>query len=167
MKWTLTSSESALVHEFHLMADCDEKMVVKINPLHQSVRLHSGNRRRLIFLDHTSAASGKFVLCDEYGMEIGNMLVDKWYNNRGSVTIDKVKYFFQQQNNNNKAQLVIYQDDIQHPMLSCQLPTNAEPASFHEKASETDNHFMMLSLCWYLSLPAITLASENLVLQYQ
>jgi len=160
MNWTLLSNELALVHEFHLAADGVDRMVIKINPLHQSVRLKAGSNRRLIFLDQTPAASGKFTLCDEYGMEIGNMLIDKWYNNRGSVTIDKVRYFFQQQNANNKTELVIYQNDIQHPMLTCQLPTNAEPSSFHEKATDADNHCMLLSLCWYLSLPAVAVNAE-------
>ncbi len=165
MNWTLTSKEAALVHEFHLQKSGVEKMVIKINPLHESVRLQSGNSRRLVFLDHSPATSGKYLLCDEYGMEIGNMNFDKWYNNRGSVTIDSHKYFFQQQAGSNAA-LVVYTNDLQHPLLTCGLPTNAEPASFHEKASDTDNHCMMLALCWYLTLPSVTILEERMALQY-
>lgn len=156
MKWTLISNESALVEEFHLTIKGDERLVVKINPLHQSVRLQFGLRRRLMFFEQRSVANSKFTLCDEYGMGIGDVIVDKRYNDRGSVTINNLKYLFQQQSTITSCRLIVYQDDVQRPLMTCELPTDAHPSFSHKKSKEADNLCLIVSACWYLSQQAVS-----------
>ncbi|MEP7107772.1 MAG: hypothetical protein ABI760_07315 [Ferruginibacter sp.] len=156
MNWEVISNERSSLQEYQLFDKNDCKLIIKYNPRHQSARITCGNHHRLFFLESAGSLSGKTFFKNEYGMEIGSLVHDKFHPKEGSVMIDTRKYQYQLQNNPT-PELIIFSNDLQKPVASCSLPVNKTPALsiFPAKLQTIDNNCYLLGLCWYLFLPLV------------
>lgn len=145
MRWVLTSSPNAALEEYHLLDDDSCKLILKYNPRHRSVRISSGSFQRLFFIESTGSLSGKTLMKNEYGMEIGSVSSDKSSNTDGLVSIEEKKYHYHAQDNTS-PELTIYDTKMQSPLISSKLTF-----SF----SNIVNNFLLMGLCWFLYLPAV------------
>ena len=150
MKWEVISNERSSLHEYRLIDKNECKVVIKYNPLHQSARITSGNHHRLFFLESAGSLSGKTIFRNEYGMEIGSLVHDKFHPKDGSLVIDSKKYQYQLQNNHSQD-LVIFDTDHHTQLASCSVQSNALNA--YSNNATINHNCYLLGLCWYLFLP--------------
>ena len=150
MKWEVISNERSSLQEYRLIDNNDCKVVIKYNPRHQSARITSGSHHRLFFLESAGSLSGKTVFKNEYGMEVGNLVHDKFHPGDGSIMIDSKKYQYHLQNTP-LAELVIYSNDRHQAVANCDIQSNNGLSS---NSNTTDNNCYLLGLCWHLLLPA-------------
>ncbi|MBL0356755.1 MAG: hypothetical protein IPP72_07560 [Chitinophagaceae bacterium] len=160
MKWVLVNSLQSLIQEYHLVEHDKCIMVIKYNPVHHSVRMNCEGNHRLFFIESTGALTGKYIFHNEYDMEIGHMNYDKWFGKEGSVTIESKKYDYQI-SNSPSGELIIHDSESGMPILNCFLDAASSSAASTAKAnSSVENNYLLLGLCWYLSLPV---AKEHMV----
>jgi hypothetical protein len=153
MKWVLISSKQSLLQEFHLVDNGTSKAVLKYNPVHHSARMSCEGCHRLFYIESTGSLTGKYIFKNEYDMETGHMNYDKWFGNKGAVCIESKRYNYTIENNPS-TELVIYDGDSGLPLLNCDWTTpNSSAAALPQANSHTDNTYLLLGLCWYLSLP--------------
>lgn len=158
MYWEVISNERSSLQEYRLIDGSNCKLVLKYNPRHQSARITSGPHHRLIFFESAGSLSGKTIFRNQYGMEIGYLLHDKFQSGEGSLVIDNKKYQYQLQNDPS-PELIIYNTDINKPITSCRIPLNkSNNKHFASNTQTIDHNCYLLGLCWYLFLP---LEKEN------
>jgi hypothetical protein len=163
MNWEVINNERSSLKEYRLIENNDCKLVIKYNPKHQSARISSGNHHRLFYLEPAGSLSGKTIFKNEYGMEIGNLVHDKFQPEEGTVVIDTKQYQYQLQNNSS-SELLIYENDTRIPVASCSIPSGKSLLQniFSPGDQTVDNNCYLLGLCWYLYLPT----TENNLLKF-
>ncbi|MBI3884022.1 MAG: hypothetical protein HY305_07415 [Sphingobacteriales bacterium] len=144
MKWRLISNEQAILQEYDLMNNENCEVVLKYNAKHQSVRLTAGTQQRLFFLETGSQLSNKMIFRNEYTMEIGNIVYDKFNKESGVITIDTTQYQFRL--HHSFPSFVIYNKGEEQPIISCELISDL-------KNEGINNNTLLLGVCWYLGLP--------------
>ena len=161
MNWEIISNERSSLLEYRLIDHNDCKVIIKYNPKHQSARISCEGHHRLFYLESSGSFSGKTIFKNEYGMEIGNLVYDKFHPKEGSLVIDSKKYQYQLQNEQ-APELVIYEGDLNNKLVNCSIPTeqNASQINTTTSAQGVNNNCYLLGLCWYLFLPH---AIENVV----
>ncbi len=154
MNWEIISNERSSLLEYRLIDHNDCKVIIKYNPKHQSARISCGGHHRLFFLESTGSLSGKTVFKNEYGMEIGNLIHDKFHPKEGSLVIDTQKYLYHLQNDQ-ATELVIFKGNMNNKVAKCSIPTeqNSSQRSISTHAQAVNNNCYLLGLCWYLFLP--------------
>lgn len=160
MNWEVVNNERSSLREYRLIEDNDCKVIIKYNPLHQSARVTSGNHHRLFFFESAGSLSGKTVFKNEYGMEIGNLIHDKFHSEEGTLVIDSKKYQYQLQNTS--SELLIYENNARQPVANCSIPIDKSAIKNFISASSQaiDHNCYLLGLCWYLFLPFV---KENIL----
>jgi hypothetical protein len=150
MKWILTSNPAALVHEYHLVENETCILTLKYNPLHRTARIKCGTVYRLFFIESTGSLTGKYLLKNEYGMEIGSMNYHQLPGKDGAVQIEDKKFTYQLPNAN-AASIAVFEKDDREPLLHCTLDgdTNYTGMGF-KNANNTESNCLLLGLCWYL-----------------
>ncbi|MCW3089247.1 MAG: hypothetical protein JWP81_316 [Ferruginibacter sp.] len=163
MNWEVVSNDRSSLKEYRMIDNNDCKVIIKYNPKHQSARITSGNRHRLFFLESAGSLNGKTIFKNEYGMEIGSLVHDKFRPREGSLLIDSKKYQYELQNSP-APRLVIFESDTHRQVANCSIPaTKASIANILPSVTQSiDNNCYLLGLCWYLFLPVV---KEN-VLEY-
>jgi hypothetical protein len=156
MKWEVISNERSSLQEYRLIENNDCKVVIKYNPRHQSARITSGDHHGLFFFESAGSLSGKTIFKNEYGMEIGNLVHDKFHPKEGSLMIDTKKYLYQL-HSNPVPEMIIYENNLQKKVASCSLPTNKTNTQniLSGNRQAIDNNCYLLGLCWYLFLPSV------------
>lgn len=159
MKWVLVNSLKSTLQEYHLMDDENCRVVIKYNPRQHSARITCGIHQRLFFIETTGSLIQKTIFTNEYGLGIGSLTQDSVIGNKGMVIINEKKYHYTL-NNNPLAELVIYDKNINDPLVSCGLQTSNSITSIalSNNTDSSDNSCLLLGLCWYLFLPV---AKEN------
>jgi hypothetical protein len=152
MRWVLVNNKNAALQEYHLMDNDECKVVLKYNPRHQSSRISSGSHQRLFFNESTGSLTGKTIFKNEYGIEIGSFVTEKWNNMEGIVTIEQKKYRYHLQNNP-QIELLIYDSNLQSPLASCKPNPDNGNTQIALVNTGINNSCLLLGLCWYLSLP--------------
>jgi hypothetical protein len=151
MNWEVISNERSSLQEYRLFDNNDCKVIIKYNPRHQSARITSGNHHRLFFLESAGSLSGKTIFKNEYGMEIGSLVHDKFHTKDGTLVIDSKKYQYQLQNTA-PQELVIFDTHHHAQLASCSIQSTINNSlSNHQQA--INNNCYLLGLCWYLFLP--------------
>lgn len=147
MIWEKLNHLSALLQEYRIR-DLERVLITKFNPLHRSARLTIDHFHRLVFLDGIGTLSGKTVIKNEYGMNVGSMAYSKSNNNEGNIELDGKKYRFLLTGDRSIA---VYSKENSDRSLDCQASFSL-PA---EPLTQTDMCCLAISLCWQLSLPQL------------
>jgi hypothetical protein len=157
MNWEIINNDRSSLQEYRLIDNNDCKLIIKYNPRHQSARLTSGDHHRLFFFENAGSSNGKTIFKDEYGMEIGNLVHDRFDPKEGTVVIDSKKYQYQLQSSSS-SELVIYENNAQQPVANCSIPPvhkNALQNIVSAGTQAVENSCYLLGLCWYLFLPFV------------
>ena len=148
MIWEKMNQQAPLLQEYRI-ADTERKLILKYNPLHRSARLTMDQLHRLLFLEGITSISGKTVIKNEYGLEVGSLSYTKSdRKSEGSINLDGKKFGFTV---TNEHAINIYNKEN-----GTQL-SHAGARSFPINASltATDICCIVISLCWQLCLPQI------------
>ncbi len=146
MQWISVSSPTALIREYRLEKDGETQVVLRYNPAQNSIRIRSGTCHRLFYLQSGGSLSGRSILKNEYGIETGQLLWDKWSNSQALLQLGESQYRCRLCNDQANEMEVI--DPNQRMAGHCRLvnSNNREPLPF------TDHAFLLPGICWYLSL---------------
>jgi hypothetical protein len=150
MNWEVISNERSSLQEFRLIDHNECKVVIKYNPRHQSARITCGNHHRLFYLESAGSLSGKTIFKNEYGMEIGNLVHDKFHPKDGSLIIDSNRYLYQLQNEL-ESELTIFNTLDHTPIASCNIQSGSGN-SLSKIQPTINNNCYLLGTCWYLLL---------------
>jgi hypothetical protein len=153
MKWVITNNKKALLQEYQLLEQDSIKAIVKYNPVQRSARISVGDNHRLFFIESAGSLTGKYIFKNEYGLEVGTMVNDKW-SSEGSVTIESKKFTYKI-HNSPVAELTIYDGSTNKAIVSCALATgiNGTSLSLPEQSNHAGSNYLLLGLCWFLYLP--------------
>jgi len=164
MKWITVNYPSASLQKYQLVDNNATKVVLKYNPLQQSVRISSDEKQRLFFIEKTGGIwNNKFVFKNEYGVVIGRFTFDKSYNHAGHVEMDGQKYHYSIRNSP-VPELLIYEHDVAFPLVHCDLITIAkEPLTHNRAADEEYEACLLLGLGWYYFLSG---SSKAVAMEY-
>jgi hypothetical protein len=154
MNWEVISNDRSSLQEYRLIDDNECKVIIKYNPLHRSARITAGNHHRLFFFESAGSLSGKIVFKNEYGMEVGNLVHDKFHPEEGSIIIDAEKYRYDL-HSSPVPELTIYDSNSQQPIVNCGIQAERQylQSTVSRSAQSIDNNCYLLGLCWYLFLP--------------
>ena len=129
------------------MEDATIKLVLKYNIDQQSARISSEESHRLFFLD---IRHSKTILKNEYGIEIGKLVLDRTHLT-GSIEIEGKKYDYALQQINS-LQLVIAEHSSNYILISCELSPDAASYNMEQYTC------LLLGLCSHLF--ALTIAEQ-------
>lgn len=161
MKWIVTSKSGK--QEFYELWSDDEKLLsLEFHPSTNSARISSADEQRVFLIRKEGFLKNKTVLRNEYGIRIGQLEYERSHPNEGAIVLDNEKFFYSIENNP-LAELKIYKDSKEEPLVVCGLkPKNGNTLIKFGNKGKTGNaeHILLMSLCWYLFLP---IAKENTV----
>ena len=156
MQWILIGSSPGNVHEYHLLEAGKLKLVLKYNPSQQSARIFFDDKQRLVFLERSGFWNPSTVFKNEYGIQLGKVTYEKWHSQHSGIIEIEGKKYHHIRSNNNRPELVIYEKDFQHPLLTCKLntgDTNFDVSGLYYQRDEQEYTGLLVGLCWQLFMP--------------
>lgn len=147
MNWQIINRKSFSLREFRLNDQGDCKVIIKYNPRHQSARISCGNQHRLFYFESAGSLGGKTIFKNEYGMEIGHLVHDKFHPKYGCLVIDTIKYQYSLDNRPG-TEWVIYENSFPTVLTSYAIADN----NFSAGILAVDSNLCLLGYCYYLFL---------------
>jgi hypothetical protein len=159
MRWEFTAATSG--NEVYTLYKAEKKLLtVTINPFSSTARVECEKEKRIFLLRKEGFRRNKTVIRTEYGFKIGELGVE---NKEQFIDVNNERFFYSIQNNP-LAQLVLYKETKDKPVVSCGISTTENNTSIHfEKESSlasAPHPGLLMALCWYMFLPV---AKENVV----
>ena len=162
MRWTVTS-KSAKQEIFELWHEDKKLMTLEYHPFTNSARIESADEKRVFLIRKEGFLRNKTVLRDEYGMRVGELSYEKFHSNEGTIELLDEKFSYRIENNPVTAFRIFRDDNKDTPFVKCGLKADKGNTSLEfEKENELSQsqHFLLMSLCWYMFLPV---AKENML----
>ena len=138
---TFLQSTSSL-QEFQLQENDVTSMIMKFHPAQQTVRISYGGVKRLYMFEKSS--NNKLLIKNEYGVEVGKIVYDRWYHANGSIELDGKK-FQHVIVHGDEDSLVLFDKQKQNPLVKCTVLTKTIIGQVQAA--------LMLTLCRYLLIP--------------
>jgi hypothetical protein len=159
MRWE--TADGSKEHEIYHLFNGDNKLLtLSINSSSNSARVECNKEKRVFIIRKEGLMRNKTVLRNEYGVKIGEIGAG---NKENFIEIND-ECFFYTTKDNPTAELVIYKEASEKPVLVCSLKTQNGSSGVHiEKEGDLKNAThpgLLMALCWYMFLPV---ANENAV----
>jgi hypothetical protein len=155
MKWTLASSASTGIKEYHLIKDDQLLLVLKYSFDLQSIRLINEEERLVFFMEDSGGFGNRINFKNPYGVDIGKLVCNSRANS-GHVEINSITLHFTIIEGNT-PKVIIHRRNVQEPLVVCNLPFySPKPAAQYEQAC------FMLSLCWFAAIKSSIKNGQNL-----
>lgn len=155
MTWIESStSPKKGVATYELWNDNKKMMVLEHNQLSQTANIHCFNTRRVFKIEKEGFLRNKTIFKNEYGVKIGYLSNEKWFNNEGVINLNEEKLYYTS-NSKELQKLVIYKKTPHQPLIECSLSENSLHQNFNlKKHTEADNYpALLVALVWFLFLP--------------
>ncbi len=159
MRWEAVKSTPE--HEvYHLFNGEKKELTLVFNPFSNSVRIECEREKRVFQLRREGFRRNRKVIRNEYGIKIGEFGQE---NGESFIIVNEERFFYSTRNNP-LAELVLYQESKENPLVSCKLQvTNGNTGVKFRKEQELPDGShpgLLMALCWYMFLPV---AKENTV----
>ena len=159
MKWELVKSTPEQ-EIYHLYKDDKKRLTLVLNPFSNSARIECDKEKRVFLLRKEGFRRNKTVIRNEYGMKVGQFGQE---NGQHFITVNEKKFFYIIQNNP-LAELVLFKEIKEQPLVSCGISTNDGTGAINftkdKNLGEMPHPGLLMALCWYMFLPV---AKENTV----
>jgi hypothetical protein len=146
MKWNLISNDATDIKEYQLTQDSLVLVKMKYSPEQQSLRI-TLDEDHLVFFVEDAGYAHRILFKNVYGVDLGKFS----HNNRnhsGRVEINN-EIFDYHMVAGSQPKLIVHQHNKQEPLAVCQIPAiPTRQSSLHEPAG------MVLSVCWFATMPA-------------
>ncbi len=160
MKWEYLPSKGN-EEVYSLQHNEKELLCLYYHPYTQSARVEYAHERRVFLIRKEGFLKHKTVLCNEYGIRIGQL--GNGHDDGGVLEINKERFTFSIRNNPLAEMVIAREHDPKEILFTCGLKTDTGSAHV-ELAAPSKNiqtpHFLLMALCWYLFLPV---AKEHVV----
>jgi hypothetical protein len=153
MKWEI--AESTPNKEVYELWHKERKLLsLDFHPFTSSARIEYADEKRVFLIRKEGFLRNKTVLCNEYGVRLGQMLFD---NKENVIELNKERFVYIIQHNPS-PELVIYKESKDHPLVVCGLNIKPEDAlpiiSKNERILPSGlQSSLLLALCWYMFQP--------------
>ena len=157
MKWQSVSTTPS--QEIYELWNGDKKLLtLDFHPATSSARVEHPAERRVFMMRKEGFRKNKTVLCNEYGVRLGQLLHDSKddYIRLGD---DRFNYIIR---NNPQPEIVIYNESVETPLVVCGLhsdPSTSPKLSKEKNQPANAQSSLLLALCWYTLSP--TIAERN------
>ncbi|HUR64813.1 MAG TPA: hypothetical protein VMZ03_00560 [Chitinophagaceae bacterium] len=159
MKWETVKS-TGQQEIYHLYKDDKKRLTLVLNPFSNSARIECDKEKRVFLLRKEGFRRNKTVIRSEYGIKIAELGQE---NGQHFITVNDEKIFYTT-HNNPLAELVLFKESKEKPLISCGLSTNKGTTAVSFKndkgLGEMQHPGLLMALCWYMFLPV---AKENTV----
>ncbi len=159
MKWISVNNPLASIKRYHLVKGNGVEMVLKYNILQHSGRVIRAGEQRVFFIEQTGFWGNKIVFENEYGVEVGKLLIDKAHSSEGSIEMNNNRYQYSMPGSQHKS-IEISDSNTVPAHFSCDLQLDENPVSSSGHKTE-EYACLLLGLCWYLFPPATEEAKKT------
>lgn len=152
MRWeTFASAPDNEV--YHLYKDDKKILTLTLHPFSNSARVEGETEKRVFLIRKEGFLRNKTVLRNEYGIKIGELGHEHMEN---FIDLNNERFFYTI-HNNPLAELVIYKESKDKPIMICGLSTDKGSTGIHFKKDHsltaTSHPGLLMALCWYMFLP--------------
>jgi hypothetical protein len=159
MRREIATSASG-IELYHLYKDDKKILTVRFNSVSNSARVSCNNEKRVFLIGKESTRRPKTVLLNEYGVKIGELGQE---DNEYFIDVNKERFYYAI-HNNPIAELVLYKESKDKPLVVCGLKTNDGNTSVEFKKEQSfpasSHPSLLMAICWYMFLPVV---KENIV----
>lgn len=157
MRWETTTSASG--HEVYQLFKDDKKILtLSFNPFSNTARVECDKEKRVFLIRKEGFRRNKTVVRNEYGIKIGELGHE---NKEEFIDVNNERFYYSIQNNP-LAELVLYKESKDRPLVACNLKSNEGSTSVEFKKDQalldSTHPGLLMALCWYMFLPV---AKEN------
>lgn len=149
MKWEKTSSTAR--QEIYELQDNDQILLtLEFHPATNSARIERAGEKRVFLFRKEGFLRNKTVLCNEYGVRLGQLLQE---NKENFILLNhnQEKYFYTIRQRF-PPELLIYKESGNHPLVICELDGETGNLSFQTGKIKNIHACLLLALCWYVFL---------------
>ena len=143
---------------YHLYKDDKKILTLTLHPFSGTARVECENEKRIFLIRKEGFLRNKIVIRNEYGFKIGELGHE---NKEPFITVNSERFFYSIQNSP-LAELILYKESKEKPVVSCGLRIQEGSSTIRFKKDkhleETSNTSLIMALCWYMFLPV----KENL-----
>ncbi len=161
MKW-IAAAVSSRKETYELWHDDKKLLTLEFHPSTNSARIEYADEKRVFLIRKEGFLKNKTVLRNEYGVRMGRLGYENGHGSEGFIELNDEKFSYSI-DNNPLSEISIYRDNKEKPFVVCGLRADKGNTSVQfSKSGELSppQHFLLMSLCWYLFLPV---AKENTV----
>ena len=155
MRWENASATDN--NEIYHLWNKDRKLLtLTFHPFSNSARVECAEEKRVFLIRREGFFRNKTVLRNEYGIKIGELGQE---NEANFIDVNGERFYYHV-HNNPLAELVLYKESKERPVIVCGLNVNNGKTAVHvEKKKETVSQpGLLMALCWYMFMPV---AKEN------
>lgn len=157
MRWESTTAANN--NEVYRLYNGDKKLLtLTLNPFANSARVECDHEKRIFLIRKEGFRRNKTVLCNEYGMRIGELGAE---NKEYFITVNGERIYYTT-HNNPLAELVLYKNTKDKPLVVCGLTAQNGNTGIYFTKTKSDAAMphpgLLMALCWYMFLPV---AKEN------
>lgn len=146
---------SSAEYEDFLFKEAD-KIVLKLrfNFFLSTARIEIENEKRVFIIEDEGLLKTKLVLKNEYGVRMGQLVFDNWYEQHGTVQIENSRFRFTIRKTPS-AELQIYKNSGKNLIYTCILSFESRDnlpgtGRAHQFISKNYPSSYILALSWYL-----------------
>lgn len=159
MRWE--ADKSTTEHEvYHLYKGDKKELTVVYNQFSNSARIECTREKRVFLIRKEGFRRNKKVIRNEYGIKIGEFGQE---NGEHFIDINEERYFYTTINNP-LAELIIYRDAKENPLVTCGLKVKNGSTDIRvndeQQVPDGSHPGLLMAICWYMFLPV---AKENTV----
>lgn len=147
MKWEIASTTPN--KEVYELWHNDKRLLrLDFHPFTNSARIEHEAEKRVFLIRKEGFLRNKTVLCNEYGIRLGQVLFG---NKENVIELNKKKFTYAIQNNP-LPELTIYKELKEKPLVVCGLDINK--GKWDKSLFASIQTSLLLALCWFMYLPA-------------
>ena len=145
---------------YNLYKGDEKKLTLIFHLFSNSARVECNDEKRVFLIRKEGFLRNRTVIRNEYGIKIGEFGQE---NRQQFIEVNQERIFYSTQNNP-LAQLLLFKDNREQPLVTCGLQTDSGSPSVYFQKDKTlgamPHPGLLMALCWYLFLPV---AKENTV----
>jgi len=162
LKWVSVQS-STDPEIFELKNGENQIMSLSFNHTDQTVKIECDESRRYFHIEKEGLLFNKIILKNEYGIKIGEIAHELWFNKEGFIELNEEHFHYSIQNAPTTQFTIYGRSKKKTPLLICGLDINDGKNSLNLSKPEEENKeiysLLLVALCWFLFTP---IAKENL-----
>ena len=152
MRWeTVKSTPEQEV--YHLYKDDKKRLTLIYSPFSNSARVECNKEKRVFLIRKEGFRRNKTVIRSEYGIKIGEFGQE---NKQHFIEVNNERFYYTT-HNNPLAELVLFKEKKETPVVSCGLKADNGGTGLYFKKDknlgEMPHPGLLMALCWYMFLP--------------
>jgi|GEM_PF-2648756 hypothetical protein len=149
MKWVVNGQDSDKDSAFILNTASGDQLKIQYSDEGQSVRIYCPRKiNRKYIQEKYGWLKNRFLFRNEYGVEIGKLVLGMWNKERGSLELYQNRFFYHIQKLGSKIGLVIL-DNNKSKICETEFPRETLKQKILNTPEELSG--LLLSICWFIT----------------